>query len=276
MNDNVRTIAVISCTYFGDSVAHLDRMLSSVFGALLPENYRLNFYLHIDGKISDEHMATISRFPLFKVITSASSQGLAIGLNKLVDELEGEDYIFRMDADDVCLRERFINQIEFMEQNRCVDLLGGGIFEFIGSENNVVNTRNYPRLDLMGYLEKASPFAHVTICFRNGFFDKFGKYPEQYPLNEDIAYWFQALQNGAIGDNLNEGLVLVRMDGAYNRRSFSKARSEFKVYRKIAKYRNKIPWYASIRFLFRLLPPRVVESVYNSTLRTKFLNRIGK
>ncbi|OEJ06917.1 hypothetical protein BHE89_19005 [Shigella sp. FC1967] len=41
---------------------------------------------------------------------------------------------------------------------------------------------------------KASPFAHVTICFRRTSLAKIGFYPVDYPLNEDIALWFSSFK----------------------------------------------------------------------------------
>lgn len=268
----MKHIAIISCTYNGDSPEFLDQMLLSVTTAILPDNIAFRIYMHIDGEISSEHEAVLNKYNIYKKIRSSSSVGLAYGLNKLISLLEDEVYIFRMDSDDISTNDRFIKQIHFMDKNPDIDISGGSIKEFIGNESNIVSFRSYPTTDLGNHLLKSSPLAHVTVCFRYNFFEKFGVYPVEYTLNEDIAYWFKSFKQGAIGANIQDTLVLVRMDGAYKRRSFKKATSELKVYLQISKWKKKFPFYPLIRFLFRLLPTSVTSRIYNSELRSSFLN----
>lgn len=269
----MRSIAIISCTYIKDSPSQLDEMLQSVFSAFLPENIQMRFYLHVDGVLSDLHEDVLSKYNIYKRIDSSLNLGLAKGLNKLISNLECEDYVFRMDADDICLNDRFIKQIKFMDENKNIDFSGGYIKEFIGNIDNIVTTRTYPLKDLPEILFKGSPFAHVTVCFRRCFFDRFGDYPVEYPLSEDIAYWFKAFNQGAVGENIDEFLVLVRMDGAYKRRNFKRAVSEYNIFSTIAKSQKKSPVFCTLRFLFRLLPSSLVEIIYNSKLRTEFFRR---
>ncbi|MDE1478537.1 glycosyltransferase [Xenorhabdus bovienii] len=267
----MRYIAVISCTYLGDSPAFLDEMLSSVFKAKLPNEVELNFYLHVDGILTKKHEEILSKYNIYKRVDSPYSVGLAHGLNKLILMLENEDYIFRMDSDDICSEDRFVKQISFMDTNSTVDISGGSIEEFIGNTLNIVAKRVYPSSRLENHLLKCSPLAHVTVCFRKGFFERFGFYPTEFPLNEDIAYWFRSFSQGAFGANINDVLVRVRMDGAYKRRSFKKSISELKVYLLISRWKRKVPFFPIARFLFRLLPPPIIERIYNSKLRTNFL-----
>lgn len=268
----MKHIAIISCTYNGDSPEFLDQMLLSVTTAILPDNITFRIYMHIDGEISSEHETVLNKYNIYKKVRSSSSVGLAHGLNKLISLLEDEIYIFRMDSDDISTNDRFIKQIHFMDKNPDIDISGGSIKEFIGKESNIVSFRSYPTTDLGNHLLKGSPLAHVTVCFRYNFFEKFGIYPVEYTLNEDIAYWFKSFKQGAIGANIQDTLVLVRMDGAYKRRSFKKATSELKVYLQISRWKKKLPFYPLARFLFRLLPTLVTSRIYNSELRNSFLN----
>ncbi|WP_311568592.1 glycosyltransferase [Photobacterium arenosum] len=263
--------AFLICVYGKDDVCHLDEALASVITFSQTKHYEINIYLHVDGKVSQQHLDVINKINPYKIIHSKNNVGLAIGLNKLIEQLEDEEYIFRMDADDICCEDRIALQVQYLEENNDVDLLGGSIEEFVGSQENIVAYRNYPSLASAYYLPKGSPFAHVTICFRKRFFEKFGCYPINYPLNEDIALWGKALLMGAVGHNIPDTLVKVRMDSAYSRRTFKKASSELRVYLKICKDLKVLPIYPIARFIFRLLPISIVESVYRSDVRNSFL-----
>jgi GT2 family glycosyltransferase len=248
-------------------------MLDSLSAAKTPACVDIRLYLHVDGQISLAKQEMIGKFKPYKVVYSSENVGLAKGLNKIIKVVENECYFFRMDTDDLIHPDRFIKQIDFMDRNPSIELSGAGIQEFEGNKDNIVSSRVYPsqRNEILRYMIKGSPFAHVTVCFRAGFFDKYGLYPENYPLNEDIAFWFKAHKNGVVSSNIDDSVVLVRMDSAYGRRTFQKAWSELKVYLAIARWQKRLPAYPISRFLFRLLPKTLVKVMYESKLRKSVL-----
>lgn len=263
------SVAVLICVYDGDDLQQFDLALKSVVNQ---EGVNARIYLHVDGCVSKkfEHYLDKQSKIIYKVVRSEHNVGLSKGLNKLIHLLEDEEFVFRMDADDISCPGRFIRQIEYLNSNISVDACGGGIQEFLSEPANVVFTRCYPlsHEDIVKVIHKASPLAHVTMCFKSSFFIRFGDYPVNCPFNEDIAFWFESLKKGAVFGNLDMNLVKVRMDGAYSRRSISKAWPEFKVYMKIAMWKRKLPLWAMVRLIFRLMPPRLVQKVYSSRLRT--------
>lgn len=270
-------VAVIICVYGGDKYDDFKEAVLSIKNG--QEGYssdKIRIYLHVDGEVNSVLKSFIDDSNLFyKVIYSDIGIGLAAGLNKLIANIEDEKYLFRMDADDISLPNRIKKQVEFMENNSHIDIFGGGIKEFLGEQDNIVASRTYPEYSksIKAYLSKGSPFAHVSVCFRRSSMLKVGLYPSEYGANEDIALWFQSLKNDCICYNLQEPLVLVRMDGAYSRRTLKKALGEFKIYLKICMWKKKLPIYPVFRLLFRLLPVFVIKKIYNSDVRGKVLNR---
>ncbi|QYJ95160.1 glycosyltransferase [Shewanella spartinae] len=270
-----RNVAFIVCVYNGDNSVFLRESLDSIYSQKLPKCTGLKVYLHVDGDVGEDIESVIKQYPIYKLLRSKKNVGLAKGLNKLIDSLEDEAYIFRMDSDDLCRPNRVIEQINFMDSNGQVDFCGGSISEFIKDKSNAVTTRQYPEnmARIVPTFLTSSPFAHVTICFRGDFFSKFGDYPVEFPLNEDIAYWLMSLKGGAIGANVNKVLVDVRMDDAYSRRTTKKAYNELRVFWAVAQWQRKGYVYPVLRFLFRFLPTRVVKYVYNSKFRTLLLEK---
>ena len=263
-------IAVLICVYAGDNLEHFKESIDSIKNQ--SKSCRLNIYLHIDGEIPADMNAYIEQESFHCVVRSNPNVGLALGLNKLIERLGEEDFIFRMDADDITVPGRFEYQLDYMVTHPEVDLSGGSIGEFLGQEDNIVSVRKYPLINskIQRTLYRASPLAHVTVCFRRGFFDKFGVYPTSYPFNEDLALWIQASQNNAIFGNIEQILVNVRMDGAYERRRVSKAWPEFKLYSTHNIKNFRVPIVPVIRLIFRYLPKSIVKSIYNSPFRKLF------
>jgi hypothetical protein len=265
------SVAVIVAVYRNDVYEDFVSAIKSIKlnQKLIPSN-RIKVYLHIDGEVNQRMMDFITTSGLLhKVIHSVVPVGLARGLNKLISVLEDEKYVFRMDADDLSLSNRLQCQIDYMDKNLEIDISGGAIQEFVGDPENNVATRYYPLTHdgIFKVVSKASPFAHVTVCFRGSSLRKIGLYPIEYPLNEDIALWYQALKKGAVCGNIEQVLVKVRMDGAYNRRSSLKAFYEFKVYWNIMVWKRSFSIYPFMRFIFRFLPVKVIKLVYNSFIR---------
>nr|BCN22407.1 UDP-Gal:alpha-D-GlcNAc-diphosphoundecaprenol beta-1,3-galactosyltransferase [Vibrio mimicus] len=258
-------LAVLMCVYNGDCPVNFAKAVNS----MKSDVHEIRIYLHIDGNISQELEKKISELRIYKTIKSDSNVGLAAGLNKLIATLENERYIFRMDSDDVSKGNRIDEQVCFMESNKGIDVSGGYIEEFIGNESNTIYIRKYPLVNshIQKIMFTSSPLAHVTACFRGNFFDNFGPYPTDYPLNEDIALWTSSSRKGATFGNIDRVLVKVRMDGAYDRRTTKKAIPEFKVYLKHCISNRKLPIKIFARLAFRFFPVFLTKKIYVSEIR---------
>ncbi|ENP8342184.1 glycosyltransferase [Vibrio harveyi] len=263
-------IAVLICVYAGDNLEHFKESIKSI--KVQSKVCTINIYLHIDGKIPDDMNTYIEQENFHCVVRSYPNAGLAIGLNKLIEQLGEEDFVFRMDADDIIVPGRFEYQLNYMNSHPEVDVSGGSISEFLGEETNIVSVRKYPLTDqkIQETLYRASPLAHVTVCFRRGYFEKFGVYPTSYQFNEDLALWIQSSQKHAVFGNIDKILVNVRMDGAYDRRRTSKAWPEFKLYAMHNIKHSRVPIVPVARLIFRYFPKSIVKSIYNSPLRKLF------
>ena len=65
------------------------------------------------------------RDPRLRVIKSHAAS-LPLALNEGLDACQGE-FIARMDADDICLQHRFARQLEMLNQDPGLAMLGGGV-----------------------------------------------------------------------------------------------------------------------------------------------------
>ncbi len=114
-------------------------------------------------------------------------------LNKGIKLAKGE-YIARMDADDMCLPNRFKIQVQFMEQNKDVDVCGtwmsiinhNRIWEFPLSHE-----------EIKAFLLFGAALSHPSTLIRHSLFDTF-QYSNEYDKAEDYHLWCQVVESKKI------------------------------------------------------------------------------
>jgi hypothetical protein len=272
----LKKIAVIMSLYKSDSPVFYKEALNSI----KDQNYgreSIRLYQVIDGEISKELEAVVNEFSdvFYKLIRVPKNQGLANALNQLVSQLDDEEYIFRMDSDDIARRYRIEKQVEYMEKTPEIGVSGTAISEFYENGKNVIRCYPGDHKQIETKIHLASPFAHPTVCFRKDALKLLGSYSTKYYLCEDIEMWFRGLDLGLIYGNIPEVCLDFRLQSSFfKRRSFSKAWSEYKVYT-LGVFRRQgctIKLIVPIaRLLSRLLPKFAMKILYKNSLRNKLL-----
>lgn len=274
------TLSVLMSVYYKEKPEYLHQALESIWDnqTLKPDE----IILVEDGKLTVELYEIIEQWGeklngRLKRIPLPENQGLAKALNTGIKYCSGE-YIARMDSDDISASERFEKQTRFLKNNPDIDILGSAIREFKDNfeESNI---RYYPKTTekAIGYIVKASPFAHPSVMFRRNIFDDGNIYPEKYSANEDIALWFHLLKKEYKVANLVDILLYYRIsENFYERRSKIKAINEFKVYWNGIINLYGFTWkliYPILRLGFRFSPKFIIRKIYTGRMR-KNLNKI--
>jgi len=271
-------VAFIITVYKNDKVDFFKQAVESIIN----QNYELekiHIYLGIDGIITDDIEEFINQNQdfFYKVLRNDTNFGLAYTLNRLINILEDEEYIFRMDSDDICKLDRINKQLLFLKKNQRIEIIGGAIEE-IDEEENVKMIRTYPKssLEAKKFIPKASIFAHPTVCFRKSFFNKGFRYSEHYRFNQDLGLWYEALINDIQISNVDDIVLSLRTSNDfYKRRSYKRAFGEFSIYwrgiKSLYGYNYRL-LYPLLRLITRLLPPSIVKVIYNKRFR-KVLNK---
>jgi len=274
----MHSAAFIISVYAGDRVDWLREALESVLNQTVPQE-QVHLYICADGPLSEALNACLEQFAdrVHKLIRLPENRGLATALNRLIDALDDEKYIFRLDSDDICLPDRVERQMEFLEKNPEVMLCGSSIQEFSETPEQIGLLRTYPAelATIRKYILKANPFAHSTICFRREFFERVGLYNEEFPLRQDIELWFRAVAQGIPMANLRDPVLLFRVsDELVQRRNLSVGLVEFQIFMKgIYQLKGIHPamiW-PVFRLVVRILPARVTGWIYRRSVR-KILN----
>lgn len=274
-------VAVLLPVYAKDNAAWFKLSLESVLNQSQCEPI---VHVGVDGPIGESIRLALSCYtdrPNVKIHSFPTNRGLPAVLNDLIDVTLQNDieFIARMDADDISLGDRFIRQINYLRTHPDVGVVGGSIQEF-DAMNDCVNIRQYPKMDddIVKYICKASPCAHPTVMFRREIFDSGIRYNENYRTCQDVALWYDILGAGYKIDNLSDVVLKFRLaDDIFKRRSRGYAKNEFRIYCSgIYRLYGAFSWryiYPLSRYLFRLMPVRVIRWFYNSNVRLMVLQK---
>jgi glycosyltransferase involved in cell wall biosynthesis len=117
----------------------------------------------------------------------------------------------RLDADDVCVRGRLLDQVEFMTGHPEVVLLGGQAL-LIDEEGEGFATARYPVEDreLRTALETGNPFVHSAVAMSRKAFEAVSGYRENLDHAEDLDLWLRLSEQGELA-NLPQVTVKYRI-----------------------------------------------------------------
>lgn len=267
-------IAVLLPVYRGDTAEHFEQALMSILSQSdCPDEIRV--YLGIDGPLDSslERIIEAHQGNLYRIVRSRENVGPTEILNRLIQKLGGERLIFRMDADDISLPGRLRKQIEFMDQNPEIHILGTAI-EVFDTDSGESTLRTYPTDPevMCKYICFASPLAHPTVCMRPEVLKIVDGYPNI--RGQDLALWIEALSHGFKISNLDEPLLRLRVSPSFfkRRRSAVRALPEFRLFVKGVWKLHGISWryiFPFARFIFRLTPIAFAGYIYKSKLRNR-------
>jgi len=160
-----------------------------------------------DGPVGEELLNVIGEYKLrqdFCLVELPVNKGLANALNTGLRHIT-TPFVFRADADDYNLPDRFEKQILALESG--YDLVGGAIKEVdISGKSIAIRSVPTSQDDIRRFISKRNPFNHMTVAYRRSAVTDLGGYPDIF-LKEDYALWASMLANGAKMINLNEVLV---------------------------------------------------------------------
>lgn len=186
--------------------------------SVLNQTYTNFELIIVDDCSTDNSLEIIKSYKDSRIVVLENEENLGItkSLNKALAVAKGE-YIARMDADDVCLTERFSKQVEFLENNPQVVVCGTGV-ELIGDwqerHSNKTLCRDIPNRELFKiYLLFGNypNIVHPTAMFNASLLKSNNiKYDERYPVAQDYKMWVTCCDYGECV-NLKETLLYYRV-----------------------------------------------------------------
>jgi glycosyltransferase involved in cell wall biosynthesis len=232
-----------------------------------------------DGPLTknlDDVLTIYSQKYLALFHTISLPQNVGLGESLRVGVLNCKyDIVARMDSDDICHTERFKRQIEFLENNPHIDVVGSWIAEFEHSPNRVTSIRKVPTIheNIRDYAKFRNPINHMTVVFRKEAILKSGNY-QVFSSFEDYYLWVRMLLSGIRFANIHETLVFVRIeDSMFNRRKgIEYLRKEIRFHKKMFTL-GFITYREFLRNIAVRIPVRLVNTNFLKILYKKFARR---
>lgn len=215
----MRRYSVLISTYFKDSPRHLKECLWSLFIQSLPP---YEVILVEDGPLGNGLLDVIDLFREKLNIVSVKlpfNAGLATALNLGLTHCSCE-FIGRMDADDICHKDRFLNQVNYLVDNPAVDVVGCFMEVFRNELKGPIVRYPTEHTELRRFFCRLDPVPHPGVLFRTSFFVKAGFYNPKLLSDQDTELWYRGFCANAIFANIPMVLLFHRRDyGTFRRRS---------------------------------------------------------
>lgn len=225
MKDDMKIckFSVLMSVYNKEKPEFFDEALKSN----LVEQTRLpdEMILVCDGMLTEQLNEVVAkyekRFPnILKVYRLEENEGLGKALNYGLDKCSYE-WIARSDSDDVCAKNRFEVQIDYINRHSDIDIVGTYIDEFEEHWDEPIYKKKLPILheNIIEFAKFRNPINHMTVLFKKSKILEAGSY-QHVPYVEDYYLWLRAIHSGARIANIDQYLVHARIgNGMLERRS---------------------------------------------------------
>lgn len=204
---NQDLISVIMSVY--ERYDYIDEAIESI----LNQTYE-NFELLINvekTKYQEKIVKYLSKFKdkRIKIIPNQEKLGFPMSLNLLIDQCNGK-YIARMDDDDISLPTRFEKEVEFLQKNPNVGVVGANAEFFMKGSGKWFNKCLTPA-EIKVALLRTNPMCHPSVMINKEMIDKYGIRYENY-FAEDYQLWARCVKYFDIA-NIDEVLLKYRASG---------------------------------------------------------------
>lgn len=273
---NTPPFSVLIAVYEKENHLFLEEALNSVIHQKLPPD---EIVLVKDGRLTIGLDLVIEKVQkkhpsLINIVELKQNSGLGIALAKGLIACKF-DWVARMDSDDICVKERFTKQLDFIKNHPEYDVIGSNTLEFEENPSHSKMVRKVPEKDEQIKLlaKYRNPMNHMTIMFRKESVLKVGNYQDKRYF-EDYDLWIRMIQQDYRFFNIQENLLKVRTgnDMIGKRHGLAYARLEFNFL--FGHYKSGFFSFQNffliliLRLPLRIIPKNILSLLYSKFLRT--------
>jgi glycosyltransferase involved in cell wall biosynthesis len=189
------------------------KTIREAVSSILGQTFRDFEFIIINDGSTDETAEILASFtdPRIRVLNQ-ENRGFAASMNRGIMESRGR-YIARMDADDVALPERFAKQLDFLEINPTVGVLGAANQVVYSDGTKAVRCWPLNTARIKKNIVRISPVPHSVAMIRREVFDRVGLYAcvnddANCLVFKDYDLWVRVLAAGYDMANLPEVLMI--------------------------------------------------------------------
>lgn len=200
-------------------VHNAERYIEEAIKSILNQTYTNFEFIIVNDGSSDASESIIKSFNDARITYHKfeQQQGIVAALNYGLQLAKG-DFVARMDADDVCFKNRFEVQVNYLLSNHEVGVLG--------TQYQGINGKSRPMPEaheqIVWYLLNASPFVHPSVMFRSEFLlNNNVVYKKQFEFAEDLNLWVEHINKTKYA-NTSETLIQYRYHNGTHKSNLSR------------------------------------------------------
>ena len=263
-------VSVIMGVYNGE------RFLQEAIESVLEQSYSNIEFLICDDCSSDGTANILKEYAQkdrrIRLIKNEKNMGLATSLNRCIQLAKGE-LIARMDCDDRCALNRFEIQVQFLQINPRIDVVGTGVY-FIDDCGQVFGQKNDGEVRVVRLQDavKCNQLIHPTVMMRKSSINEVGGYSvnELTMRAEDYDLWCKMCEKGRNLCVIPESLFFYREDVS----NIVKRKYRYRIQEaKLKKYwirRTNMPrsylWYVVKPLIVGLIPLPIYKILHRRSL----------
>lgn len=188
MKNSEIKVSVIMSTY-NTPKKFLEKSIESI---LNQSHKNLEFIIVCDGPSEDFITVSSYKDTRIKIIQHEKNMGLAKSMNEAIKICNGK-YIFRMDSDDISLKNRIKVQIAYMEKHPEIMVSGMQALCF-GDVNTIKYTFFRKPKEIVTQLLFKNPLIHPSVVMRSEYLIKNKiNYDENFLCSQDFELWARIL-----------------------------------------------------------------------------------
>lgn len=206
----------IGIPFFNDE-SYLDMAIRSVFNQTYTE-WKL---ILIDDGGSDGSLSIAQQYAndsRVTVLSDGLNKKLPARLNQMIDMADTK-YFARMDADDIMHPERLAIQLEILENNPDIDVLGTNAYT-IDADNNITGLRHPSSNEII----TAHGFIHPSVMAKSSWYKK-NKYDEAAVRSQDTLLWGGARQHSVFRTTRQPLMFYREVGGSYYKKYWNKSKA---------------------------------------------------
>lgn len=204
----VPTVSILMTAY------NAEKFIDEAIQSILNQTYENFEFVIVNDGSTDRTLAIIKQFAekdkRIKVLNLRKNLGPSLAANKGLLKVSG-DYLFRMDADDISEYDRLEKQIEYLEKNPDISMLGGQC-KLIDETGRVIGEKRFPITNnsILASLFIENPIQHPACVINLRNLTKYRiLHNGKSALAHDLELVFLASQMGRLG-NLADSVLRYR------------------------------------------------------------------
>ena len=217
-------------------VYNAEKYLKDTIDSILNQTFKDFELLLINDGSTDKSVEIIESFndKRIRLVHNEKNMGLPFTRNRALEIINSE-YIALMDSDDISHKDRLKEQVEFLDINRDIDVVGSDFMMFFpNGKKKYVKTPNNPEY-IKFYLIFGICIANPSTMLRKSFLNKYNlKYRDNFFVCQDYSFWVDIIKYGKIS-NISKPLLYYRSghDNISRRSSEKKAKQRKELIDKI-------------------------------------------